>query len=155
MGTSQYDLVSQYIGRQDIKSIPPFVYQSLIVTRIISVLIMLSFFALSLAIPFFYPNLSAETLTALAIIAPVYIVLPLFRTSNMFCGNMIRAMGDSYLIVRINIISQWMIALPLCALMIYIDAPLYVVFGIILFDEILKLYSFRKTLQKRLDSYLA
>jgi hypothetical protein len=55
--------------------------------------------------------------------------------------------------VRINIITQWLIALPLCALMVYLDAPLYVVFGIILFDEILKCYPFKKTLQKRLMQY--
>ena len=71
----------------------------------------------------------------------------------MFCGNMIRAMGDSYLIVRINIITQWIISLPLCALMIYLDAPLYVVFGVMLFDEILKWQPFRKTLANRLKFY--
>jgi Na+-driven multidrug efflux pump len=148
-------MVSQYLGKQEIKSIPPFVYQSLMVTRIIAVFIAVGFFLLSLSFPYFYPNLSTETLTALSIIAPIYIILPLVRTNNMFCGNMIRAMGDSYMIVRINIITQWLIALPLCALMIYLNAPLYVVFGIVLFDELLKCYSFRKTLQKRLDSYLA
>lgn len=146
-------LVSQYLGKQDLKSISPFVHQSLFVTRIISVLIMLAFFILSMAIPYLYPNLSIETLAALAMIAPIYIILPLFRTNNMFCGNMVRAMGGSYFIVRINIITQWIIALPLCALLIYMNAPLYLVFGIILFDEILKIYSFRKTLQKRLEVY--
>ena len=148
-------MVSQYLGRKEFASIPPFVYQSLMVTRIIAVFIALGFFLLSVSFPYFYPNLSSETLTALSIIAPIYIILPLVRTNNMFCGNMIRAMGDSYMIVRINIITQWLIALPLCALMIYLSAPLYIVFGIILFDELLKCYSFRKTLQKRLDSYLA
>lgn len=148
-------MVSQYLGKKEFASIPPFVYQSLMVTRIIAVFIALGFFLLSVSFPYFYPNLSSETLTALSIIAPIYIILPLVRTNNMFCGNMIRAMGDSYMIVRINIITQWLIALPLCALMIYLGAPLYVVFGIILLDELLKCYSFRKTLQKRLDSYLA
>ncbi|MFT2097607.1 MATE family efflux transporter [Marinomonas sp. 2405UD66-6] len=148
-------MVSQYLGKKEFSSIPPFVYQSLMVTRIIAVFIALGFFLLSVSFPYFYPNLSSETLTALSIIAPIYIILPLVRTNNMFCGNMIRAMGDSYMIVRINIITQWLIALPLCALMIYLSAPLYIVFGIILFDELLKCYSFRKTLQKRLDSYLA
>ncbi|MCV2403192.1 MATE family efflux transporter [Marinomonas sp. C2222] len=147
-------LVSQYVGKKEFASIPDFVYQSLWVTRLIAVFIALGFFALSLSFSFLYPNLSEETLMALSIIAPIYIILPLVRTNNMFCGNMIRAMGDSYLIVRINIITQWLIALPLCALLIYWDAPLYVVFGVILFDEILKCYPFRKTLQKRLDSYL-
>ena len=146
-------IVSQYIGKKEYVAIPEFVQQSLIVTRIISVFILLAFYAFSQLAPTMYANLSKETLTALAIIAPIYIFLPLIRCNNMFCGNMIRAMGDSYLIVRINIITQWLIALPLCALMVYLDAPLYVVFGIILFDEILKCYPFKKTLQKRLMQY--
>ncbi|MEI6896179.1 MAG: MATE family efflux transporter [Psychromonas sp.] len=146
-------IVSQYIGKNEQHKIPEFVHQSLIVTRIISVFIMLIFYTFSELAPFIYSNLSTETLNALAIIAPIYIFLPLIRTNNMFCGNMIRAMGDSYLIVRINIITQWMIALPLCALMIYIEAPLYIIFGIILFDEILKCQPFRKTLQRRLYKY--
>ncbi|MDB4836932.1 MATE family efflux transporter [Marinomonas sp.] len=148
-------MVSQYLGKKDFDSIPPFVYQSLWVTRLLSIFIALGFLTLSLSFSVLYPNLSTETLTALSVIAPIYILLPLVRTNNMFCGNMIRAMGDSYLIVRINIITQWLIALPLCAFLIYLSAPLYVVFGIVLFDEVLKCYSFRKTLQKRLDSYLA
>jgi putative MATE family efflux protein len=146
-------IVSQFIGKKEYAAIPEFVQQSLVVTRIISVFILLAFYTFSQLAPTMYANLSKETLTALAMIAPIYIFLPLIRCNNMFCGNMIRAMGDSYLIVRINIITQWLIALPLCALMVYLDAPLYIVFGIILFDEILKCYPFKRTLEKRLMQY--
>lgn len=141
-------MVSQYLGKKEFASIPSFVSQSFIVTRIIAVLIALGFVVLSVSFPFFYPNLSAETLSALAIIAPIYIILPLFRTNNMFCGQMIRAMGESYLIVRVNIISQWIITLPLCALLIYFDAPLYLVFGTVLFDEVIKVRAFSRSLKK-------
>jgi Na+-driven multidrug efflux pump len=146
-------IVSQYIGKKEYAAIPEFVQQSLIVTRIISVFILLSFYVFSQLAPSLYVNLSNATITALAMIAPIYILLPLIRCNNMFCGNMIRAMGDSYLIVRINIITQWLIALPLCAVMVYLQAPIYIVFGIILFDEILKCYPFKRTLQKRLAHY--
>jgi len=146
-------IVSQHIGKNELSAIPPFVYQSLFVARIISFFILLIFYTFSELAPMIYPNLSEATLFALATIAPVYIILPLVRTNNMFCGNMIRAMGDSYLIVRINIITQWIISLPLCALMIYLNAPLYVVFGVMLFDEILKWQPFRKTLGNRLKYY--
>lgn len=141
-------MVSQYLGKKEFNSIPPFVSQSFIVTRIIAVFIALGFFILSLSFSVFYPNLSTDTLSALAMIAPVYIILPLFRTNNMFCGQMIRAMGESYVIVRVNIISQWVITLPLCALLIYFNAPLYLVFGTILFDEVIKVLAFSKTLKK-------
>ncbi|GLS90956.1 MATE family efflux transporter [Psychromonas marina] len=146
-------IVSQYIGKNEHQKIAPFVDQSLLVTRIIAVFILLIFYIFSELAPLIYSNLSSETLTALATIAPIYIVLPLIRTNNMFCGNMIRAMGESYLIVRVNIITQWIIALPLCALMIYLEAPLYVVFGIILLDEILKFQPFRRTLKSCLGKY--
>jgi len=146
-------IVSQYIGKNEQKKIPSFVYQSQMITRFISLFIMLLFYIFSQAAPLLYSNLSSATLTALATIAPIYILLPLIRTSNMFCGNMIRAMGDSYMIVRVNIITQWIISLPLCALLIYLNAPLYMVFGVILFDEILKSRPFIKTLKHRLNRY--
>lgn len=147
--------VSQFIGKGDFKAIPPFVLQSRLIATLMSIVMVFGFFAFSQAIPFIYSNLSAETLTALAIMTPAYIFIPLFRTNNMFCGNMIRAMGESYLIVRINIITMWVISLPLCAFLIYIDAPLVIVFGVIFFDEILKSYPFRKTLFRKLNSYTA
>ncbi|WP_413698749.1 MATE family efflux transporter [Psychromonas sp. KJ10-10] len=145
--------VSQFIGKGDYKAIPPFVLQSRLIATLMSILMVFAFYAFSQAIPYIYTNLSAETLTALAIMTPAYIFIPLFRTNNMFCGNMVRAMGESYLIVRINIITMWVISLPLCAFLIYLDAPLVVVFGVIFFDEILKSYPFRKTLFRKLDSY--
>jgi Na+-driven multidrug efflux pump len=111
------------------------------------------FFLFSLFIPQLYSNLSAETIAALAIIAPSYILIPVFRVNNMFCGNMVRAMGESYLIVRINLITQWAIAIPTCMVLVYFDAPLLLVFSVILMDEALKFYPFRRTLIKKLNSY--
>lgn len=111
------------------------------------------FYVCSLVLPHIYNKLSPETIVALAIIAPAYILLPVFRVNNMFCGNMIRAMGESYLIVRINIVTQWLIALPICMLLVYFDAPLVLVFGVILLDEILKFLPFRKALMSKLASY--
>ncbi|MGB5447176.1 MAG: MATE family efflux transporter, partial [Psychromonas sp.] len=148
-------IVSQLIGKGDLKAIPAFVLQSKLIATLMSLLMVLGFYLFSHSIPYMYSNLSAETITALAIIAPAYIFIPIFRTNNMFCGNMIRAMGDSYLIVRINIITLWLISLPICTLLIYLNAPLIMVFGVIIFDEILKFYPFKKTLKFKLDSYSA
>jgi Na+-driven multidrug efflux pump len=147
--------VSQFIGKGDLKAIPAFVLQSRLIATIMSFVMVIGFYIFSQFIPFIYTNLSPETINALAIMVPAYIFIPLFRTNNMFCGNMIRAMGESYLIVRINIVTMWVISLPLCAFLIYIDAPLVIVFGVIFFDEVLKSYPFRRTLFKKLDSYSA
>jgi len=147
-------IVSQYIGQENFKLIPSFVRQSKLVATLMSLTMTCFYFFFSIAIPYIYTNLSPETIVALAIIAPCYIFIPIFRTNNMFCGNMIRAMGEGYIIVRINLVTMWLIALPLCALLIYLEAPLFVVFGIVLFDEVIKCYKFRKTLMTKLDSYI-
>lgn len=146
-------IVSQFIGSANFKNIPPFVLQSKLIATLMSLLMVIGFYLFSLSVPYIYPKLSLETITALAVIAPCYFLVPLFRTNNMFCGNMIRAMGESYLIVRINIISLWMISLPLCALLVYLDVSLVMIFGITIFDEIIKFYPFRKTLMNKLNSY--
>ena len=154
-GQSSAIIVSQFIGKDDHKSIPPFVKQSNLITFLMSIVMVFGFYLFSKFIPALYTNLSDETISALSIIAPAYILIPIFRTNNMFCGNMVRAMGEGYLIVRINLITLWLIALPTCALLIYLKAPLLMIFGVILFDEILKFYPFIKTLKARLDGYMA
>ncbi len=146
-------LVSQKLGKKDYSSIPNLVMQTKFVATVMCVLMVLGFYAFSLLLPHIYIKLSPDTILALAIIAPAYILIPVFRVNNMFCGNMIRAMGESYLIVRINIVTQWFIAIPVCVLLIYMEAPLVLVFGVILLDEMLKFYPFRKTLMSKLASY--
>jgi len=147
-------IVSQHIGNKDFKSIPELVMQSNFVTFVASIIMVFGFYVFSKIIPSVYTNLSTETITALSVIAPAYILIPLFRVNNMFCGNMMRAMGEGYKIVRINVITIWLISLPLCALLIYLDAPIIMVFGVILFDEVLKCYPFKKSLKAKLDGYL-
>lgn len=146
-------IISQYIGRGEFEKIPSFVMQSKFVATLMSFVMVLFFYLFSLSIPLIYSDLSSETLLALAVIAPAYIFIPIFRTNNMYCGNMMRALGESYLMVRINIITMWCIALPLGALLVYLDAPLLMVFGIVLFDEVIKSYPFRKKLMSKLESY--
>ncbi|WP_022953131.1 MATE family efflux transporter [Leucothrix mucor] len=146
-------LVSQKLGKKDYITIPNLVQQTKFVSVLMCIVMVIGFYLFSLAIPHLYSNLSADTILALALIAPIYVLIPIFRVNNMFCGNMIRAMGESYIIVRINLITQWLIAIPTCILLVYLRAPLPLVFGVILLDEILKFYPFRKTLMRKLASY--
>lgn len=146
-------IVSQSLGQKNYRAIPDFVNQSKLVATAMSLLMVLGFYLFSLSLPYLYANLTAETIAALAMIAPCYIFIPIFRTNNMFCGNMIRAMGESYLIVRINIITLLCISIPICALLIHLGAPLFMVFGIIIFDEMLKFYFFQRTLTNKLNQY--
>lgn len=148
-------IVSQFIGRNELTLIPRFVYQAKYVATLMSLFMIVGFYLFSYFMPTLYPNLSPETLRALALISPIYCMIPIFRTNNMFCGNMVRAMGESYLIVRINVITVWLISLPLCALLVYVESPLFLVFGVILFDEIIKSYPFYKTLRSKLNEYMS
>lgn len=146
-------LVSQKLGKKDYGSLPKLIMQTEFVCAVMVIFMVIGFYLFSLAIPHMYSNLSPETIVALSIIAPVYIIIPIFRVNNMFCGNTIRAMGEGYVIVRINIITQWVVAIPVCALLVYLDAPLVMIFGVLLIDEILKFYPFRKTMNNKLASY--
>jgi len=154
-GQSSAIIVSQHIGKENFKRIPDFVMQANFVAFIVSIIMVFGFFIFSRLIPMIYSNLSIETIKALSIIAPAYILIPIFRVNNMFCGNMMRAMGEGFRIVRINVMTLWVIALPTCAFLIYIEAPLIMIFGVIIFDEILKYYPFKKSLNTKLNAYLS
>ena len=148
-------ILSQTLGKEEFKKVPAIIYQSLYTTRFLSVLVVFIFFILSHMLPLIYSGLSDETLAALSIIAPIYIILPLFRIHNMCCGNMIRAMGDAYLIVRINIVSQLLVSVPLCAVLIYFNFSLLFVFGVLLFEEIIKCRAFYTAMQQRMKAMAA
>jgi Na+-driven multidrug efflux pump len=146
-------LVSQKLGQQRHHDIPSLVMQSRWVTAVIMAFMMLGFFFFSLGIAQLYPGLSADTIAALVVIAPIYIVFPFLRVNNMFCGSVLNALGKSYLVVRISIVTQWLIAIPVCALLVYLEAPLVMVFGVILLDEGLKYFPVRKILAEQLAKF--
>ncbi|RKF20167.1 MATE family efflux transporter [Alginatibacterium sediminis] len=145
--------VSQFIGKKEQHKIPDFISDAVKIIIGLSIALSLVFVVFSLSVQWVYPLLEPETLAMLALIAPIYIVLPIVRTYNTICGNTLRAMGDSYLVLRIHAFSQWAIALPLCALSVYLGAPIYIVFGIVLFEELIKYLPFKRALGKRVASY--
>lgn len=148
-------IVSQYLGREESKLIPEYVRQAINLAQILAVIIAFGFFVFSFLIPKLYPTMEAETLRALVLIAPVYIAMPLVRTYNTICGNTLRAMGIAYKVLRIHVVTQWCIALPLCAAAIYFGLPVYIVFGVTVLEECLKVVAFRRIKKEQLDSYLA
>ena len=145
--------VSQFIGQESTREIPGFVPQAMRITALMSGIIAVGFYLFSVYIPKIYSAMAVETVTALAIIAPIYIVLPLVRTYNTICGHTLRAMGDSFKVLRVHVITQWCISIPLCAVLIYLQAPLFWVFSVIFLEECLKALPFRQNLKGRLAFY--
>ena len=70
-----------------------FIYQLLACTGtalVLSFCVALLFFLLSQFIDLIYPNVEPETYLALAVIAPLYIVLPIIRGYNSLSGTVLR-----------------------------------------------------------------
>ncbi|MFW8591971.1 MATE family efflux transporter [Glaciecola sp. 2405UD65-10] len=140
--------VSQAIGKNDLGDIRSFAHECTKMGINIAIAVACLLFILSLTIESIFTNLEAETLFALGLIAPVYILLPIIRAYNTVSGNILRAVGKSKLVLNLHFITQWGIALPLCALLIlYFDASIFWAFAMMPFEEALKIgpfYYFKK-----------
>jgi putative MATE family efflux protein len=135
--------VSQALGQQDTTYLKRFVTSCTQVGMAISVFIAGLFFALSQCLEFVYPNIEAKTQVALLTIAPLYIFLPIIRAYNTVAGNILRSLGNSNLVLKIHFITQWVISLPVCALLIlYFDVSIFWAFAMIPIEELLKTIPF-------------
>lgn len=135
--------ISQSLGQKDTGDLKRFVTSCTRVGMSLSVIIAGLFFVLSQGIKFIYPDIEPETQVALMIIAPLYIVLPIIRAYNTVSGNILRALGNSNLVLKIHFVTQWLISLPVCALLIlYFDASIFWAFAMIPIEELLKTFPF-------------
>jgi len=146
--------ISQALGDEETQHLKPFVSVCTQATLALSILMAFLFFVLSQCVEFMYPNVTHETYLALALIAPLYIVLPIIRGYNSLSGNVLRALGESKRILKLHFITQWLISLPLCALVIfYFQASVFWAFAIIPFEELLKTYHFNRWTKQKLSAY--
>jgi Na+-driven multidrug efflux pump len=131
--------ITQAIGQQRTHHIKVIVESCIKVGVILSVIVALALYLFSLSINVIYPKVEQQTLTALAVIMPLYVALPLIRTYNTIAGNSLRAMGQSMVVLRVHFVTQWVISLPLCALFIlYFELSLFWAFAILPLEEALK-----------------
>lgn len=115
---------------------------------------MLFFVALSFFIGDIYPDLDSATYDALTVIAPLYIFLPLVRGYNTVHGHVLRALGKTTAVFKINFTGQWIISIPLCALIIFgFDGSIFWAFAIQPFEEIVKALPFRHLARKSLNEF--
>jgi len=135
--------ISKALGQNKQSDIKVFVPNSTQVGMLISICIAGLFYVLSQCILWVYPDIEPQTLQALALIAPLYIVLPIIRAYNTVAGNSLRALGYSNLVLKIHFITQWAIALPLCALLIVqFNVSIFWAFAILPLEELLKTLPF-------------
>jgi putative MATE family efflux protein len=146
--------ISQALGQKEIQNLKAFISSCTQVGMIISIIVAVLFFILSQCIQFIYPDIDPDTHLALMIIAPLYIVLPIIRAYNTVAGNILRALGNSNLVLKIHFVTQWAISLPVCAvLVLYFEVSIFWAFAMIPIEELLKtipFYRYKKTYISRL-----
>ncbi|MBY5945251.1 MATE family efflux transporter [Photobacterium rosenbergii] len=147
-------LISQAIGANKLDDLRENVDTSIRIAVILSIITSGFFFALSLCLSFIYPEMEPETFQALAVIAPLYIFLPLVRGYNTVHGHALRALGKTKAVFTINFSGQWLVSLPLLAILLqFFDAPLFWAFAIMPFEECIKAIPFRHLARKTLNEF--
>lgn len=146
--------LSQAIGSGNMAHLDKHINVSIDMAVAISFISALLFLALSGILPDFYPTLTPATYQALSAIAPLYIFLPIVRGYNTVHGHILRALGKTSGVFIINFTGQWLIALPLCALIIlYFDGAFFWAFAVMPFEEIVKALPFRYLARKSLKEF--
>lgn len=149
--------ISQALGRSSVRDeteqLKAFVSVCTRTALVLSFVVAALLFLLNQFIHLIYPNIEPETYLALTIIAPLYIVLPVVRGYNALSGNILRALGETRRVLKLNFVAQWMISLPVCALLIlYFDVSLFWAFAMMPIEELLKTYHFYRYTQIKLGA---
>ncbi|MGR5162342.1 MATE family efflux transporter [Vibrio owensii] len=146
--------ISQAIGSRQMNSLRRDVDTSIDMAVMISFVSAAFFLALSYVLPDLYPNLDPSTYQALSAIAPLYIFLPIVRGYNTVHGNVLRALGKTTDVFKINFTGQWLVSIPVCALIIlYLDLSVFWAFAVMPFEEIVKALPFRHLARKSLNEF--
>nr|WP_083198875.1 MATE family efflux transporter [Aliivibrio logei] len=146
--------ISQAIGSKKMDDLTKNVNTSIDVAVGISFICALFFAGLSLVINDIYPDLDASTYQALVVIAPLYIFLPIARGYNTVHGHILRALGKTTDVFKINFTGQWILSIPLCTLIIVgLDGSIFWAFAVQPFEEIVKAYPFRHLARKSLKEF--
>jgi len=146
--------ISQAIGSQKMQGLVKNVNTSIDITVVISILCAVFFALISLLIADIYPDLTPSTYQALAVIAPIYIILPIIRGYNTVHGHILRALGKTTAVFKINFTGQWLISIPICAFLILgLDASIFWAFAVQPFEEFVKALPFRRLARRSLASF--
>lgn len=147
-------MISQAIGSKKMDDLSKNVNISIDIAIGISVVSACCFAAMSLVIADIYPDLDDSTYQALAVIAPIYIFLPIARGYNAVHAHILRALGKTTAVFKINFTGQWLISIPLCCFVILgLDLSIFWAFLIHPFEEVIKALPFRQLAKKSLKEF--
>ncbi|WP_422824144.1 MATE family efflux transporter [Vibrio harveyi] len=133
--------ISQAIGSRQMDELRKNVDISIDMAVMISFVSATFFLALSFVLPDLYPDLDPTTYVALASIAPLH-------------GHVLRALGKTTEVFKINFTGQWIVSIPLCALIIlHWDLSFFWAFAVMPFEEIVKALPFRHLARKSLNEF--
>jgi putative MATE family efflux protein len=144
--------ISQALGQKNTGELKLFITNCTKVGMTVSFVIAGLLLLLSQFVLLVYPNIETDTQVALMVIAPLYIALPVIRAYNTVAGNILRALGNSNLVLKIHFVTQWLIALPICALLIlYFEVSIFWAFAMIPIEELLKTLPFYRFKQHHIS----
>jgi putative MATE family efflux protein len=107
------------------------------------------YLSICLASGWLYKDLQPETKDVLFSFLPILLLLPFPKGSNAICGNTLRAGGDTVYVMNIFAGSSWLFKVPFTALFVmYLELPIFWVFSLFLFDELVKFSPFHLRLYK-------
>ncbi len=146
--------ISQAIGSRELTDLRGKVNSSIHVAILASLASAVLFYVISLLVDHIYQDLDPQTYAALSVIAPLYILLPIFRGYNNVQGKVLRALGKTTEVFKINFVGQWVISLPLCAVIVfYFDQPLFWAFAMTPLEEIIKSVPFGFLSRRALNEF--
>ena len=132
-------IVGQLLGNKSWGLIDGFISKSWKVSFYIGVIISLGYVSIFYLFKTIYPELQQETVDTLWQFVPILFIIGFIRTSNTFCGNVLRAGGDAKHVFKIHACTQWFVILPLSALFVlYWELSAVWVFALTLLEETIK-----------------
>jgi len=135
--------VGRLLGQDRSELLDRFVRGTWKIALILSLVIAVVYALTPTLFTIFYPNLDEQTVGVLKTILPLLIFLPLVRSSNTVCGNVLRAAGQANYAFKVHVTTQWFFTVPVTMLFVLVlDLSVIWVFGIIVVEELLKAIPF-------------
>lgn len=132
-------LVGQLLGNKAFELLDNFIKKSWRISFYIGFVIAIAYVSMFYLFELIYPDLQQETVDTLWQFTPILFVIAFIRTSNTFCGNVLRAGGDAKYAFKVHAYTQWFVILPLSALFVlYWELSAVWVFALTLLEESIK-----------------
>lgn len=142
--------VAQLLGKGlDAPALDEFLSRAWRAAFVAAGMVSVAYFLICLSAGQIYSNLQAETVATLLTFLPVLLVLPFPKGSNAICGQTLRASGDTFYVMHIFNVGQWLFKVPMTLLLVlYLDVHVAWVFALVMLEEWVKFPLFHLRLFK-------